>query len=300
MVKVIRSIVILFLLFTQQFITAQELNCIVEVNARQVEGSEKVMFEQMQKAIFQLVNGTKWTSDPFEIDERIDCSIIINLTERVSANQFNGNIQIQASRPIFNTSYKSPIINVRDENFAIRYNQFEPLQYNEGTFTNELTSILAFYVYMILAYDYDSYSLEGGTKFFQEAQRIVTNAQRSSESGWRSSEDPNNRYWLVENALSARFKPLRKTYYNYHRKGFDTMQDNVIRARIKIGSSLKDLRPIHNVAPSSYNLQAFFNAKMQELVNLYEEATPQEKSEIPELLITIDPGNSNNYDKLRK
>jgi len=294
------GVVLVLLMQLQLMLSAQELNCFVEVNHRQIEGSEKVIFEQMQTAIFQLVNGRRWTGDEFQTHELIDCSIIINLTERLSTGRFKGNIQIQASRPIFNTSYKSPIMNVRDENFTIFYNQFEPLQFNVNAYTSELTAIIGFYVYMILGYDYDSYSLEGGTKYFQEAQRIANNAQRSAETGWRSSEDPNNRYWLVENALSARFKPLRKTYYNYHRKGFDEMQKNASRSRAVITNSLKDLKPIHNVAPSSYNLQVFFNAKMQEIVNLYGDATPQEKNELPELLITIDPGNSNNYDKLRK
>lgn len=305
MAKVI-SILSLFCILFSANTYAQELNCIVKVNARQIEGSEKVMFEDMEKAIFQLVNSRKWTNDEFDTQERIDCSMIINLTERLSTNQFKGTIQIQASRPIYNTNYKSPIMNILDNNFSINYNQFEPLQYNEGAYSGELTTIIAFYIYMILAYDYDSYSLEGGTPFFQEAQRIVNNAQRSSELGWKAFESQKNRYWLVENALSARFKPLRKTYYEYHRKGFDVMQGKnvsqagVIRGRNAITNSLKALKTIHTVAPSSYNMQAFFNAKMQEVVNLYEESTPKEKSEIPELLITIDPGNSNNYDKLRK
>ncbi|MDB9964428.1 DUF4835 family protein, partial [Vicingaceae bacterium] len=157
-----------------------------------------------------------------------------------------------------------------------------------------------YYVYMILGYDYDSYSFEGGTKFFQQAQQIVNFAQASSQSGWKAFEDQRNRYWLVDNALSARFKPLRKLYYDYHINGFDMMQQDMGRARRQITASLRSLRPIHNVAPSSYNLQALFNAKLQELLNLYEEATPQEQSEISELLIIIDPGNSNKYDKLRK
>ncbi len=279
---------------------AQELNCQVFVDARQIEGSEKVMFEQMQKEIFQVVNGQKWTANKYETHERIECSIVINLTSRISDNQFMGNIQIQASRPIYGTSYNSPIMNIRDEDFVIKYNQFVPLLYNEGTYTSELTSILAFYIYMILGYDADSFVLEGGNPHFQQALRIVNSAQRSPENGWRAFEDQSNRYWLIENALSARFKPLRKTYYEYHRLGFDVMHQDVVRGRSKISESLKTLRSIHNVAPSSYNMQAFFNAKMQEVVNLYGQATPQERAEITELLIRIDPGNTNNYEKLRK
>jgi hypothetical protein len=300
MVSFKRTGLLLFMFCVLQNMIAQELNCVVEVDARQIEGSEKVMFQDMEKDIFKLVNGRKWTNDEFDIQERIDCSIIINLTERVSANQFKGNIQVQASRPVYNTNFKTPIMNVRDEDFTVRYNQFEPLQYNEGSYSGELVTILAYYIYMILGYDYDSFSLEGGTKYFQEAQRIVNNAQSSPETGWKAFEDQKNRYWLVENTLSARFKPMRKMYYNYHRHGFDLMQQDITRARKQITESLKGLRPIHNVAPSSYNMQVLFNAKLRELINLYENATPAEKTEITELLITLDPGHANEYEKLRK
>lgn len=295
-----RIILAITLFFISTLLSSQELNCVVNVNARQVEGSEKVMFEEMQRALFQFVNGRKWTNHEYDIQERIECSILINLTKRISANEFEGNIQVQASRPIFNTSYKSPIVNIRDENFKVRYNQFEPLIYNESSYSGELVSIIAFYVYMVLGYDYDSFSLEGGTQFFNEALRIVNNAQSSSETGWRAFESRTNRYWLVENALNVRFKPLRKAYYNYHRKGFDEMQQNMVKARNNITQALKELRPVHSVEPSSYNMQVFFNAKSQEVINLYEKATPAEKNEIAELLILIDPGNAGKYDKLKK
>ncbi len=293
-----KFIVIIFLLagFSNY---SQELNCVVNVNARQIEGSERTMFMEMQKAIFQLVNGRKWTNDDYKSHERIDCSILINLEERLGSNEYRGNIQVQASRPVFNTSYKTPIMNIRDEDFVIRYNQFEPLQYNEGQYSGELTTVIAFYVYMILAYDYDSFAPEGGSPYFQQALRLVNAAQSSASPGWKAFEDQSNRYWLVENALSARFKPMRKMYYQYHREGFDIMQQDMDRARKQITQSLKDLRAVHNVNPSSYNMQVFFNAKMQEVVNLYSGATEQEISEIKKLLITLDPGNANNYEKIK-
>lgn len=295
-----RSIFLLIAIILVNEIFAQELSCVVNVNARQIEGSEKVMFQDMQKDIYQLINGRKWTNDEFESHEKIECSILINLTERIGNNQFKGNIQVQASRPVYNSTYKSPILNVRDEDFVVTYSQFEPLQYNESSSNTELVSILSFYIYMILGYNYDSFALEGGTPHFQQAQRIVNFAQSSPELGWKAFEDQNNRYWLVENALSARFKPLRKSYYQIHRLGFDILQQNVDKGRRTITQALKDLRPIHNVAPSSYNLQVFFNAKKQEILDLYSEGQSQERIDLSELLITIDPGNSNSYEKLRK
>ncbi len=278
----------------------QELNCVVNVNARQLEGSERTMFENMQRAIFQLVNGTKWTKDEFKVEERIDCSILINLEERIGSNEYRGNIQIQASRPVYNSSYKSPIVNIRDEDFKFVYDQFSPLQYTEGQYSGELTTIIAFYIYMIIGYDYDSFALEGGTPYFQQAQRIVANAQSSPYEGWQAFQSHSNRYWLIENLMSARFKPMRQMFYTYHRQGFDIMAQDVSRARDNITRSLKALRPIHSVAPSSYNMQVLFNAKAQEVVELYSKASEQEKTEISELLITIDPGNANDYEEIRK
>ena len=289
-----------FLMLTLVSLNAQELNCVVEVNSRQVEGSERKIFKELQKAVFQFINGRKWTNDEYETFERIDCSILITLEQRLGANQFSGNIQVQASRPVFNTSYKTPIMNVRDEDFVITYNQFEPLIFTENSYSGELVSILAYYAYMILGYDYDSFSKEGGTPFFQQAQRIVSNAQSSPEQGWKASEGERNRYWLVENHLSARFKPLRATYYDYHRKAFDIMESDVKRGRSVILNSMKELKRIHNVAPSSYNLQTFFLAKQAEIVNLFSEADSREIEELTETLITIDPGNAGKYEKLRK
>ena len=279
--------------------SAQELSCVIDVNARQIEGSERTMFENMQRAIFELVNGQKWTREDYEPEERIECSILINLEERVSADEYRGNIQIQASRPVFNTSYKTPILNIRDDDFTFKYNQFEPLQFTQGTYSGELAHVLAYYVYIILAYDHDSFSQEGGTFYFQQAQRIVADAQNSQYEGWQAFQSQKNRYWLVDNILSPRFKPMRKMFYTYHRRGFDMMSEDVVRARNTISQSLKALRPIHSVAPASYNMQVLFQAKMQEIVELYSKATPQEKQQISELLVTIDAGNANNYEKIR-
>lgn len=296
----LRTLIFILLGVVTPYLFGQELNCTVKVNARQIEGSERVLFTEMEKAIFQIMNSTRWTKDVYKAHERIDCSILINLNERLSANQFKGDIQIQASRPVFGTTYKSQIVNLLDADFVVSYNQFEPLQYNEGTYNGELMGILSFYVYMILGYHYDSFAMEGGTVHFQQAQRIVNSAQSSPELGWKAFEDQNNRYWLVENALSARFKPLRKAYYQYHRQGFDLLAQNVEQGRNTIKQSLINLRPIHNVNPSSYNMQVFFNAKHQEVINLFEPTDGQIRSELAELLIIIDPGNSNKYEKLRK
>ena len=294
------NLIFLLIVLTYFGSFSQELICTVTVNSRQVEGSEKVIFEEMQRAINEFVNNRKWTNDQFKIDEKIECNILINLTERISNNRFKGNIQIQSRRPIYGTNYYSPTMNVLDRDFVIDYNQFEPLLYNETSYNGELPTILSYYVYLILGFDYDSYALEGGTPFFQIAQRILNNAQASSESGWKAFESQSNRYWLVENYLNGQFKPFRKLYYNYHRKGFDLMSTKPQQALNEITTGLQSLLPVHNVKPSSYNLQVFFNAKKDEIIQLYQGSDVSNKQDIVSLLTRIDPGNANNYQQILK
>ncbi len=291
----------IILISFSSFITkAQELNCTITINSRQVEGSEKTVFEDMQRAINEFVNERKWTNDKFQIDERIECNMLITLTERVSTNSFKGKIQVQARRPIYGTNYYSPTMNVVDENFNVTFNQFEPLQFSETSYNGELPAILSYYVYMILGYDYDSFSSEGGTPYFQIAQKIVNNAQTSSANGWKAFDSQKNRYWLVENHLNGQFKPLRKLYYDYHRNGFDKLSSDRDNATATITQSLKGLLSIHQVKPSSYNMQVLFNAKKDEIINLYKKSQTANKPEIVELLNRIDPGNTNNYQKILK
>lgn len=294
----LRILFLLFLIFNSYNSIAQELNCTVTVNSRQVEGSEKTMFEDLQRAVSEFVNNRKWTNDQFKIEEKIECNILINLSDRISTNKFKGTIQIQARRPIFGTNYYSPTMNVLDKNFTFEYNQFEPLQYTETSYDGELPAILSFYVYLILGFDYDSFSLEGGTPYFQTAMKILNNAQSSNETGWKAFEDQSNRYWLIENYMNGQFKPLRKLYYEYHRKGFDVMSTNPAEGTKAISDGLMALKPIHSVKPSSYNLQVFFNAKKDEIIQLYKGSTTANKQEIVSLLSLIDPGNANNYQKI--
>jgi len=299
--KLIKGLLIFCLLtFFALRSSAQELNCTVTVNAQQIEGSEKVIFEEMQKAIYEFVNSKKWTSDTYETHEKIECSMQLTFEKRESNNSFSGSIQIQARRPVYNSSFHTPLVNILDKNFSITYNQFEPLQYNESSYNGELPSILSYYVYMILGYDYDSFSEKGGTPFFQQAQKIVNNAQNAPAVGWKAFEDDNNRYWLVENALNNRFEPLRKLYYDYHRMGFDMMAEDVEKGRGRITQSLKRLLSIHTNQPGSYNLQVFFNAKSSEIENLYSKASAEERAEVAELLIRIDPGNTRKYQRMLK
>jgi hypothetical protein len=294
---------ILFLFLFSLFfcsISAQELNCNVQINSSQIQGSDKSVFDAMQKAIFEFMNTRKWTNNVFKNSERIECTILINITEQVSTNEFKATIQLQSRRPIFNSSYYSTLLNHLDKDFEFKFNEFDPLIYSETTLTSNLTSVLAFYANLIIAVDYDSYSLKGGTKYLQKAQTIVSNAQNAQESGWKAFEGERNRYWLVENLLHQNYSPLRECLYKYHRLGFDSMAQNVPKGRSVILISLKLLEQVHNRKPGSFLLQIFFNSKSNEIVDLFIEALPKEKTEVSNLLNKIDPNNMSKYEKIVK
>ncbi|MBL7896323.1 MAG: DUF4835 family protein [Bacteroidia bacterium] len=294
-----RIFIALLFVLTVSRISAQELNCQVSIVSQQVQGTvEKQVFEQMQKIVFEFMNNTKWTKDLYTQQERIDCSILINVTQKLSTDEYLGTIQIQSRRPVYKSSYYSPLLNYIDENFQFRFQQFTQLEFNLNTFQNNLTSVLAFYAYVVIAMDYDSYSPLGGTPYWQMAQTIVNNAQTTSEKGWKSSEGTKNRYWLIENQLQPVFQGIRDCNYKYHREGLDIMSEKVDQGRANILSSLDLLIPVYNNRPASFNMQLFFNAKGDELVNVFSKGLPEEKSKAVEKLMLVDPANTTKYLKI--
>lgn len=282
-------------------VLAQELNCSVQVLSPQFQTSaDKKIFETLQQSIFEFMNNRKWTNDVFHQEERIECSIVITVSEKPSSDIFKGSIQVQARRPVYKSSYNSLIVNILDKTLSFKYVEYQPLEYVENTFTSNLTSILAYYAYIIIGTDYDTYSPEGGTPFFQKAQTIVANAQNSSDPGWKSSEDDRNRYWLVENILNAAYKPLRECMYKYHRLGFDVMSEELASGRAMVLSSLELLKKVYETKPGNYNLTLFFLAKSDEIVNLFSLAEPAEKNKLLALVNEIDPGNTAKYNKINQ
>jgi hypothetical protein len=256
------------------------------------------MFTAMQTAIFEFMNNRKWTNETFKLEERIDCSILINLTEKISSEEYKGTFQIQSRRPIYKTSYNSVLLNFNDQDFQFKYNENQPLEFSENTFTNNLTAVLGFYAYMIIGLDYDSYALNGGTPYLQRALAISNQAQDAAEPGWKAFESNKNRYWMINNLMDASFVPLRECYYNYHRKGLDVMTENKEGARTAIAESIEELRKIHSIKPLSFNLQIFFNAKSDEVINIFSGAFTDEKAKIVNTLNEIDPTNANKYAKI--
>lgn len=292
--------IFLFLVLSK-IINSQELNCQVSVVSVQVQGTtEKQIFDQLQKSIFEFMNNTRWTKDNYTINERIDCSVLINVTSKISADDYMATIQIQSRRPVFKSSYFSPTVNYIDENFVFKYQQFQQLEFNLNTFQNNITSVLAYYAYIIIANDYDTYSNLGGTEYWQKAQLIVTNAQSAAESGWKSFESQKNRYWITENALQPVFQPIRECMYKYHRLGLDIMFDKADDGRKEILKSMDLLSGVYKNRPASFAMELFFDAKVTEVVNIFSKGQPDEKAKAVEILTTVDPANSTKYFKIQE
>ncbi|MFN8152989.1 MAG: DUF4835 family protein [Bacteroidia bacterium] len=277
---------------------AQELNCTVSVISPRIQSSDKRIFTTLQTSIMEFINNTKWTQDKFKNEEKIECSIQIEIVERVSTDEFKGTIQVSARRPVYGTSYNSPLLNYKDDDFNFRYVEYQPLEYNDGQVNPNLVMVLAYYAYTIIGFDYDSYSPLGGSQFFAKAQAIVANSANAPEPGWKAFEGLRNRYWLMENINNPIYKPIRQFYYDMHRKGLDMMskkQDESVRA---IASSLEKLRRVHNDKPLSVFMKTLFDAKSDEMVNLFSGAPADVKSTAKQTLSDIDPINTTKYQKI--
>lgn len=297
--KVVVKILFFVVLFNSvQELSAQELNCSVQINSSQIQGTDKSVFDVMQKNIFEFMNSKTWTNNVYQNTERIECSILINITEQISTGHFKGTIQVQARRPVFNSSYNSTTLNHLDKDFEFRFNEFDNLEYSKNTFTTNLTSVLAFYANIILGLDYDSYSQNGGTRYYEEAQKIVTNAQSAQEAGWKAFESERNRYWFAQNMLHQNYAPLRICFYEYHRLGFDIMAEKVAEGRALVLKSLLQLEKVHQRRPGNFQLKIFFNSKADEIVSLFSEGLSKEKTQISNLVNLVDPTNQSKYEKI--
>ncbi len=295
------SLLILFFIGISLFGKAQELNCIVSVATPQIQGTDKKIYETLQTAIYEFMNSRKWTNYTYSVEEKIECTIMITISDR-SNDVFSANIQVQSRRPVYKSSYKSVMLNLIDKDFQFTYVEFQALDFNENSFTSNLTSVLAYYAYIIIGMDFDSYSLKGGTPYFEKAQTIVTNAQNASESGWKAFESSKekNRYWLVENLMNNIYAPIRESIYNYHRKGLDMLVDNVATGKNAITAVFDKLKGVHEEKPDSYLMQLFFSSKADEIVNLYSVATTVEKAKVVAICKLIDPANSSKYNQINK
>ena len=267
-----------------------------------IQGSNREIFVNMQRDIYEFINNTVWTNHVFSYAERIDCNILINLTEQLSGDDFKGTIQIQLRRPAFNTTYNSTMLNFVDNNFQFKYVEFQTIEFDPSAHRANLISVLAYYVYIILGFDYDSYSPLGGTEFFQMAEKIVTNAQNAPESGWKPYDGSRNRnrYWLVKNILNKEYEGLRQYLYEYNINGLDRMESRVSEARNSMAESLKLIQDVYRKKPDPfmYFLQIIVDAKSEEIINIFTGAFPEERSRVVQIMTEIDPANKSKYEKI--
>jgi len=298
-------ILLAFLMGFTGLVQAQELNATVKVNYQQVQLVDPSVFATLEQAITEFVN-QKWTNDIYEIEERIDCNFILTLQKEISATSFEMNLAIQSSRPIFGTDQSTPLVNTIDGYVTFDYEQFQPLQFSENRFDNNLTSVLAFYINIILGMDYDSFSPAGGEPYFQKAQEIVNNVPAGlygSYLGWSSTDASNsrgsrNRYWIMENFLSPRMKPFRLGMYQYHRLGLDMMTQDVNQARASIAEVINTIGQVDQSYPNAILTQLFLNAKRQEVLELFKRGTSTERTTVRQVMTRVDPANGAEYRSL--
>lgn len=292
----------LFVVLSILNLEAQELNCQVSIitDARlEVTSVEKEIFDQLKQTIYDMMNTTQWTKDKFKVEERINCNIQLQINSIPSPGTYSGSMQIQSSRPSFNSSYNTTVFNFQDDDITFSYSRNSVLIYAPNQFRDNLTSVLAFYAYFIIGMDYDSFSLKGGTPYFNEAQSIVSNAQSSGAAGWKSNEaGKRNRFYLVDNVLHQLFEPLRECNYEYHRNGIDKLYDDKVAGRKAIFDALSKLNKVVATRPNSINLLNFVQAKQVELKNLYADAEVKDKNEIVNLLKRLDPANASKYQEI--
>lgn len=288
----------LVLLLVSLTATAQELKCSVTINATQIQTSDRGIFKDMKNAIEQFMNGRKWSNDTYRTHEKIDCNFLVTVTKMPAIGNFIASVQIQSARPVFNTNYSSLVFNFADRDWEFDYIESMPLEYNDNTFTNNLTSMLALYAYLIIGLDNDTFSELGGTPYYQRALTVVNNAQQSNRPGWQPIGSNRSRYWLVENLNNPQTVDLRKALYSYHRLGLDTFDQTPDKSRETILKGLRDIKKIRDINPNSILVISFFDAKGKELANIFSSGNIQVRREAYDIITAIDPSNRSSYEKI--
>lgn len=284
-------------------IAAQELNCQVSVIAPTLQGNSQneEIIESLKAAAFEFLNETKWTNDNFKQEERIECNVLINISKVISADTYEGSIQVSSSRPVYNSNYKTRLFNHNDANLRFTYLRNTALVFTpDRASSNALVDVLAYYAYIVIGMDYDSFSLKGGDPYFLKAQQVVTNySNNSGDKGW-GAKFLNNRFHLVNNLLQDMYSPLRTCHYNYHLSGMDNMYTKRDESINKILMAVKEIEKVYKTQPGSFNIQSFFNAKYEELINIFIEAQPAIRVEAFKVFSKLDPGHINQYNAIKR
>jgi Domain of unknown function (DUF4835) len=279
--------------------TAQELQCVVTVLAPTV-GSDQSIYPQMEDAITKYVNFRRWTDLKYEPNERIKCKVQIMINDRPEVDRFTATIQVQVIRPVYHSDYESLVVNLQDQDAAFKFVPFTPLEFSENNYIDELTSILNFYCYAIIGFDQETFELGGGVPYFQKAQNIVNLAATGGSSGWRNFDGSRNRYWLANEMLDNSLKQIHSIYYSYHRQGLDQMAKNLPAGRTAVLNAIRELQKLNQRFPAKYITRVFYTAKSQEIIQIFQKGNIQEKSEVVRIMSEIDPGNAQDYEKIRQ
>ncbi|MCH2196696.1 DUF4835 family protein [Kordia sp.] len=280
------------------FATAQELNCQITIDTQQINQTNQQIFKTLERSLNDFVNKTQWTNKKFAATERINCSMVINVSE-YNSDEFVATIQVQSSRPIYNSSFESPVFNFNDRQFRFIYQEFQPIVYNPNAFTSNLVSVIAYYVYVILGIDADTFALRGGSNYYAQAQQIVNLSQTSAFLGWKEADGNRTRWTLLDNMLNNTHKEYRTVMYNYHRVGLDVMADDARAGKQAISSSMEIFKALNNRRPNSFLLQTFFDAKAEEIERIFSGGPKINIVRLVETLNKVAPFHATKWEKIK-
>ena len=293
-----KLIIIIFLLIGMINLNAQELNCKATVVSSQISGSNKQVFTTLENAINEFMNNTKWTNKSFKSQEKIQCVMTLNISEKVDSDTFKGNLQIQVVRPVYNSTYLTPLLNYSDNDILFNYEEFQPLMLNKTSFESNLVSLLSFYAYVILGVDADSFSSNGGDNYFEEAEKIMLLAQQGGAKGWNSIDGRATRFQLIDGLLDATFAVYRDMMYKYHLHGLDVMAKDKTKAKKGIVSALMKLRQIYSKRPNAYLLRVFLDTKADEILSIFKDGPKVNTQNLKEVLMKVYPAKNNSWSKI--
>jgi hypothetical protein len=292
------ALFIVFLVFTTT--NAQELNALITVNSDKISGSNKQVFTTLQTSLTEFVNQTKWTDKNFKPQERINCAFTITINKQANSNRFEASLQIQAARPVYGTSYTTPILNISDSDFNFKYDEFQPFNYNETTFESNLISTIVFYVNVILGVDTDTFKLNGGDSYYKKAKDVMLLAQQSGGSGWQDQVGKQNRYTLIDNLTSTKLTTFKNIVYNYHRLGMDVFYKDKSKAKSTIESSVLQLENLYNKVIGNHIIRFFLDAKADEIATVFSDGPrTSNASRMQSVLQRISPTNNDKWQKIK-
>ncbi|CAA0243596.1 type IX secretion system protein PorD [Tenacibaculum maritimum] len=279
-------------------INAQELNALVTINADKIQSSNKQVYKTLEKSLTEFLNQTEWTKKKVKVQERINCAFNIIINSQTN-NNFDASLQVQSTRPAYNSTYETPILNINDTDFSFTYNEFDPLIYNPTSFDSNLISTIVFYVYTIIGIDADTFALKGGEDYLKEAENVMLQAQQSGGAGWENVIGKQNRFSIIDNLLSAKYDPLRTIYYNYHIKGLDIFSEDEKEAKKNIQTSVEQLESLYNISIGNLMIRMFLDAKSDEIVNIFSDgALGKNPQKMKQVLQKVSPTNRDKWQKI--